>query len=94
MKMKYPKFEVNHWIVLGTLIFFVLAYIVYLQYYVPAKEGRIVSTRFRVLDKMGENLDAKLSSYKSNVSALGPKIQDTVTSLKKKVDLVKHLQTF
>jgi len=56
----------NFWIVTGTLAFLIACYFIYLEYYVPNKESRIVSTRFRVLDQLGDNINAKIESYYNN----------------------------
>ena len=55
MDLKSLKFSTNVWIILGTIVFFALAYLFYFNYYVTGKENRIISIRFRVLDQIGDN---------------------------------------
>jgi hypothetical protein len=81
MKFKAPKPDTNFWIIVGTITFFILSYFIYIKYYVPNKEHKIISTRFRVLDQLGDNINAKIASYNYNVLSLENKIQDTVKSL-------------
>lgn len=50
------------------------SYFFYFEYYVKLKEDRITSTRFRVLDQMGKNIDQRLGSYINNANDLGKKI--------------------
>ena len=82
MKLKSPKPDTNFWIVIGTLTFFILSYFFYLEYYVPDKESKIIATRFRVLDQIGDNINAKIRSYESNVQSLEPTLKDSVKSKK------------
>lgn len=88
MKLKTPKPDTNFWIITGTLTFFVLSYFIYLEYYVPDQESKIISTRFRVLDQLGDNLNEKIKSYDNNVISLEDKIKDTVFSLKRRFEKV------
>ncbi len=60
MDLKSFKLGTNIWIVAGTIVFLGFAYFMYLNYYITGKENRIISTRFRVLDQIGDNLDKKL----------------------------------
>jgi hypothetical protein len=83
MKLKTPKPNANFWIIGGTLAFFILSYFFYLKSFVPNQESKIISTRFRVLDQMGDNIQNKIESYDKDVIKLQliNKIQDTITSL-------------
>jgi hypothetical protein len=91
MKLKTPKPDANFWIIAGTLTFFILSYFIYLKSYVPNQESKIISTRFRVLDQMGDNINAKIKSYNDNVISLANKIQDTVNGLKNRFETYGYL---
>jgi len=86
MNLKTPKFNTNFWIVIGTLTFLIFCYFVYLEYYVVNKENRIVSTRFRVLDQLGDNINAKIASYTDNALQLEQKILEEAGLLKDILD--------
>ena len=79
----------NFWIILGTLAFLALGYIFYLNYYIAGKEERITSTRFRVLDQIGDNIDAKLSSENKNVIDQKDKIEKILKRDSTKSDIKK-----
>lgn len=70
-KLKSFNVSTNVWIVIGTLTILVLFYIFYLEYHIASQESRIISTRFRVLDQFGDNIDAKINSYQANANQLG-----------------------
>lgn len=91
MKLKAPKPDANFWIIAGTLTFLILSYFLYLKSYVPNQESKIISTRFRVLDQMGDNINAKIKSYNDNVISLENKIQDTVNGLKQRFETNGYL---
>lgn len=74
-KLKSINVSTNFWIIIGTLTVLVLFYIFYLEYHIASQESRIVSTRFRVLDQFGDNIQDKIKSYQGNVGQLGSKIQ-------------------
>ncbi len=81
MNLKTPKPNTNFWIIIGTLSFLALAYIFYMNFYVAGKESRIISTRFRVLEQMGNNINNKISSYSSNAANLESKIMKRVEEI-------------
>lgn len=74
MNLKIPKLNTNIWIILSALLILIFFYIFYLEYYVKGKESRIISTRFRVLDQMGKNVDKRLGSFIRNANDLKKKI--------------------
>lgn len=76
MDLKSFKLGANLWIVIGTIAILAFAYIFYLNYYIAGKEHNIISTRFRVLDQIGDNLDKKLASYISNANNQKGKIEN------------------
>ncbi len=73
-KLNSINVSTNFWIIIGTLTVLVFAYIFYLEYHITSKESSIVSTRFRVLDQFGDNINAKINSYQSNANQMGSKI--------------------
>ena len=85
MNFNLPKLSTNFWIIIGTLAFLILSYFFYLEYYVANKESKIISTRFRVLDQLGDNLTAKIKSYNSNAFQMEQKIRAEVDLLKKQL---------
>ena len=89
MNFNLPKLSTNFWIIIGTITFLILSYFFYLEYYVAAKESRIISTRFRVLDQLGDNITAKIESYNSNALQLEQKIRAEVDLLKSQLDTPK-----
>ena len=66
MNLKSFKLSTNTLIIIGTIVFFVFVYIFYLNYYIAGKENSIISTRFRILDQMGNNIDKKVGGYITN----------------------------
>ena len=78
MNLKTPKLSTNFWIIMGTVIFMVLIYFFYLNFYVASKEKRIVSTRFRVLHQIGMNINSKLNSYEGNALNLKKMITEQI----------------
>ncbi|MEN8229428.1 MAG: hypothetical protein ABFS38_14815 [Bacteroidota bacterium] len=86
MDFKLFKTDTNFWIILGTIAFLAVGYIFYLKYYKAGKEDRITSTRFRVLDQIGDNLDARLSVYINNVIDQKEKIEIELDSIRDKID--------
>jgi hypothetical protein len=81
--MKSIQFRRNLTIILSTLFFVALIYILYIQVYARAREEKLIQTRFRVLDQMGENLKAKMESYKLNAGTYWREVKDTVNKLEK-----------
>jgi hypothetical protein len=90
MKLKTPKPHTNFWVIAATVAFFILAYIIYLQQYVPGRESKIISTRFRVLDQLGNNIHDKIESYDKNVLTLENKVLDTLNSINQLLGLLGH----
>ena len=76
--MKSLKPTANFWIILATIICLAIAYYAYLEFYVTAKENRIITTRFRVLDQLGDNINDKIKSYNSNALELKQKIVEKI----------------
>lgn len=74
MKLKSITQSTNFWIILSSVIILVFFYLFYLNYYVAVKERRITTTRFRVLDQMGDNIDKKMAGYIKNAQNLNEKI--------------------
>ncbi len=64
--MKSIQFRRNITIILSTLVAVILLYFLYTQVYTKIREENLIQTRFRVLDQMGENLRAKVDSYRKN----------------------------
>jgi len=73
-KLNPRNVPTNLWIIIGTLTFFVLFYLIYLEFYINSQESRIVSTGFRVLDQLGDNIQNKIKSYQSNANQFDSKI--------------------
>ncbi len=78
MDLKSFKLGTNIWIVVGTIVFLGFAYFMYLNYYIAGKENHIISTRFRVLDQIGDNLDKKLASYIRNAQDQVNQVPDSI----------------
>ncbi len=80
-KLKSLGSSTNFWIIIGTLSILVLCYIFYLEYHIPKQEGRIISTRFRVLDQMGDNINNKIKSNQSSTNEVVSRILQDVKKL-------------
>lgn len=74
MDIKSLKTDTNFWIIIGTIVSLAIGYIFYLNYYIAGKEDRITSTCFRVLDQIGDNIEAKQSGYIENSDEIELKI--------------------
>ncbi len=74
-KLKSLSVSTNFWIVVGALTILFISYYFYLNHYIKSKEQSIISTQFRVLDQIGDNIDSKLISLQSNANQLGSNIQ-------------------
>jgi hypothetical protein len=62
--MKSIQFRRNITIILSTCFAVILIYLLYTQVYIKNREEHMIQTRFRLLDQMGENLKAKVESYR------------------------------
>lgn len=64
--MKSIRLNTNIKVILAVVISFFLLYLLYSQVYIRNREEDMIQTRFRVLDNMGENVKAKMGSYRKN----------------------------
>ncbi len=79
--MKPLKLSQNFWIILTTFIVLILAYLFYLNIYVKTNEDKIVSTRLRVLEQIGNNIKEKKRNYHNNAKELVEKIKEEIGNI-------------
>ena len=76
--MKSIKFSRNLTIILSTIIALFLLYFLYVQVYTKNREEKLIQTRFRVLDQMGDNLKTKINSYRQNATSYWRQAKESV----------------
>ena len=84
--MKSNQSRRNIKIILIAFFAIIALYLFYIQVYTKTREGQLIQTRFRVLDQMGNNLKAKITSYESNANTYEEAICDSLN-----VELLKDI---
>lgn len=93
--MKSVQLRRNITIIFSTIFAVILVYVLYSQVYTKNKEEQMIQTRFRVLDQMGENLKARMDSYKKNANAYRNEViksLKTLDTLQKQYSLTLKLK--